>query len=121
MKKNKILSLFFLFLVQFLLAQKIEIKPYLQDAEPNSIKVMWQTDFGDESIVHWGLNKNKLKNKTKGTAFDINFTEKRVHEVAITGLKRFTTYFYKVQTGKAVSESSAARSQCTMASACRPV
>ncbi|WP_405605411.1 fibronectin type III domain-containing protein [Polaribacter sp. Asnod1-A03] len=104
MKKNYILSFVFLFLTQFLLAQKIEIKPYLQDAEPTSIKIMWQTDSGEESIVHWGLSKNKLKNKTKGTAFDINFTDKRVHEVSLSELKRFTTYYYKVQTGKAVSE-----------------
>lgn len=104
MKKNKILSISFLLFVQFLLAQKIEIKPYLQDAEPTSIKIMWQTDFGEESIVYWGLSKNKLKNKTKGSAFDINFTEKRVHQVGLTGLKRFTTYYYKVQTGKAISE-----------------
>lgn len=104
MKKNKILSISFLLFVQFLLAQKIEIKPYLQDAEPTSIKIMWQTDFGEESIVYWGLSKKKLKNKTKGSAFDINFTQKRVHQVALTGLKRFTTYYYKVQTGKAISE-----------------
>ncbi|QVY65775.1 metallophosphoesterase family protein [Polaribacter sp. Q13] len=104
MKKNILITFLILFYVPILWAQKIEIKPYLQDAEPTSIKIMWQTDFGEESIVHWGLSKNKLKNKTKGTSFDINFSEKRVHEVAITGLSRFTTYFYKVQTGKAVSE-----------------
>ncbi|APZ47100.1 metallophosphoesterase [Polaribacter reichenbachii] len=104
MKKNRVLSISFLFLVQFLIAQKIEIKPYLQDAESNSIKIMWQTDFGEESIVYWGLSKTKLSNKAIGKASDINFTDKRIHEVAITGLTRFTTYFYKVQTGKAVSK-----------------
>ncbi|WP_339885050.1 metallophosphoesterase family protein [Polaribacter vadi] len=104
MKINQIISFAFLFLAQFLFSQKIEIKPYLQDAEPTSIKIMWQTDFGEESIVHWGLNENNLKNKTKGTAFDINFTDKSVHEVSLSELKRFTTYYYKVQTGKAVSE-----------------
>ncbi|MCG1036594.1 purple acid phosphatase family protein [Polaribacter sargassicola] len=104
MKKHLLTAFYVLFITQFLLAQKIEIKPYLQNVEPTSIKIMWQTDFGEESIVHWGLNKNKLKNKTKGTASDINFTDKRVHQVAISGLKRFTTYYYKVQTGKAISD-----------------
>ena len=103
MKKYITITIVFLFLTNFISAQKIEIKPYLQDATPNSIKIMWQTDSNEESIVHWGISK-KLGKKTKGSAFDINFTEKRVHEVSLTGLKRFTTYYYKVQTGKAVSE-----------------
>lgn len=85
-------------------SQKIEIKPYLQDAEPTSIKIMWQTNFGEESVVFWGTNKNQLVDKTKGMSFDINVSEKRVHEVQLTGLKKFTTYFYKVKTGKAISE-----------------
>ena len=104
MKKNIILGFSFLLFARFLMAQKIEIQPYLQDAAPTSIKIMWQSDFGEESIVHWGLSEDKLKNKTKGTAFDINFTDKRVHEVSLSGLIRFTTYYYKVQTGKAISE-----------------
>ncbi|AUC84437.1 metallophosphoesterase [Polaribacter sp. ALD11] len=104
MKKNILISCCLFLVTQFLSAQKIEIAPYLQDAEPNAIKIMWQTNFGEESVVHWGTKKNELQNNTKGIAFDINFTEKRVHEVSLTGLKKFTTYFYKVQTGKAISD-----------------
>jgi hypothetical protein len=104
MKKNIFLRCSFFLFTYLLIAQKIEIKPYLQDAEPASIKIMWQTNFGEEAIVFWGTEKNKLKNKTKGTSFDINFTSKRVHEVVLINLKRFTTYFYKVQTGAAISE-----------------
>ncbi|WP_074977887.1 purple acid phosphatase family protein [Zhouia amylolytica] len=84
-------------------AQKIEIKPYLQDANPTSITIMWQTDSGDESIVEWGTTP-KLKNKTKGESFDINFTDARVHSVTLTGLKKFTEYYYRVKTGKAKSD-----------------
>jgi hypothetical protein len=104
MKKNIVLTVSVFLFTQLLLGQKIEIKPYLQDAEPTSIKIMWQTNFGEEAVVFWGTEKNKLNNKSKGISFDINFTEKRVHEVSLIGLKRFTTYFYKVQTGKAISE-----------------
>ena len=79
------------------------VNPYLQDATPNSIKIMWQTSSGEESIVEWGTTQ-KLGKKTEGLASDINFTDSRIHEVQIKNLKRFTTYFYRVRTEKVVSD-----------------
>jgi len=79
------------------------IQPYLQDAEPNSIKIMWETSVGEESIVEWGLTP-KLGKKSDGIAFDINFSDSRIHEVKLEGLKRFTEYYYRVKTGKVVSD-----------------
>ena len=65
------LTLFLLLLLTFPIlgnAQKIEvaflIKPYLQDAEPNSIKIMWETTTEDESIVEWGTSQ-KLGQKLR--------------------------------------------------------
>ncbi len=81
----------------------IEIKPYLQDATPESIKIMWQTNQGEESLVEWGTTP-KLGKKTTGQSMDINFTQVRLHEVQLTGLKRYTTYYYRVKTGKAKSD-----------------
>ncbi|WPP52413.1 fibronectin type III domain-containing protein [Catalinimonas niigatensis] len=83
--------------------QTLLVRPYLQDATPNSIKVMWETSQGEESTVEWGLTP-KLGRKTSGTAFDINYTDARIHEVEITGLKRLTMYYYRVKTGKLVSD-----------------
>jgi hypothetical protein len=87
-------------------AQKKEVtilvQPYIQDASPNSIKIHWETSVGEESIVEWGQTQ-KLKNSTKGKAFDINYSESRIHEVRIDGLKRFTEYYYRVKTGSATS------------------
>lgn len=83
-------------------AQEFVVKPYLQNASPNSISIMWETTSDEESIVQWGTT-NKLGKKTKGKAFDINFSSTRVHEVTLEGLKRFTTYYYRVQTGKLTS------------------
>ncbi|AUP80563.1 fibronectin type III domain-containing protein [Flavivirga eckloniae] len=79
------------------------VQPYLQDATPNSIKIMWETALGEESIVEWGSTK-KLGKKTTGTANDINFGKSRIHEVKIQGLKRFTNYYYRVKTGRLVSD-----------------
>ena len=81
----------------------IIVQPYLQDATPNSIKILWETSSGEESIVEWGLTP-KLGKKAKGYAFDVNFSESRIHEVKISGLKRFTEYYYRVKTEKATSD-----------------
>ena len=79
------------------------VQPYLQDAEPNSIKIMWETSMDEESVVEWGLTP-KLGKKTKGMAYDINFSESRIHEVKLEGLQRFTEYYYRVKTAKMVSD-----------------
>lgn len=84
-------------------AQVIEIKPYLQDVAPNSAIVMWQTSEGEESIVEWGTSPN-LSEEATGTSEAINFDEVRVHTVKITGLERFTEYYYRVRTGNVRSD-----------------
>lgn len=42
--------------------------------------------------------------KETGKADDVNFTDTRIHEVKLIGLKRFTNYYYRVRTGKLVSD-----------------
>ncbi|CAM4140503.1 fibronectin type III domain-containing protein [Zobellia roscoffensis] len=107
MKNKHLLLVLNLLLCSWAFSQKekpeLVVNPYLQDAMPNSIKVVWQTSSGEESIVEWGTTQ-KLGKKTKGIAYDINFTHSRIHEVQIENLKRFTTYFYRVRTGKVVSD-----------------
>ena len=73
------------------------VYPFLQDAQPNSIIIKWETSFGEESVVEWG-ETNRLGNKAKGKAESINFGESRIHEVQLTGLERLTTYYYRVIT-----------------------
>ena len=81
----------------------ILIQPYLQDATPHSIKISWETTFGEESVVEYGITP-KLGKKARGIAFDVNFSSSRIHEVEITDLERFTEYYYRVRTGKTVSD-----------------
>ncbi len=82
---------------------QILVQPYLQNAEPNSITIKWETSSGEESIVEWGTTP-KLGKKSKGFAYDINFSDSRVHEVELTNLERFTEYYYRVRTGKTYSD-----------------
>nr|WP_299382602.1 fibronectin type III domain-containing protein [Allomuricauda sp.] len=79
------------------------VQPYLQDAEPNAMTIMWETTNGEESTVEWG-KAPKLGKKSHGVAYDINFSKSRVHEVRITGLDRFTVYYYRVKTGNLRSD-----------------
>jgi hypothetical protein len=63
----------------------ITIGPYLQDATPSTAKIMWETSSGDQSLVEWGTTQ-KLGKKTAGIAYDVNYTDARVHEVNFVGL-----------------------------------
>ncbi|GGZ31144.1 hypothetical protein GCM10007049_25160 [Echinicola pacifica] len=103
--KKSILFPLFVFLVSYqnICAQAIEIKPYIQDVNPQSAVIMWQTDSGDESIVEFGESPS-LGRQAEGISIDINFTDARVHEVKLENLDRLKTYYYRVKTGEALSD-----------------
>jgi predicted MPP superfamily phosphohydrolase len=107
MKPRKITLLLITLLPLWAMAQQetptFLVRPYLQDATPTSIKIMWETSSGEESVVEWGTTP-KLGKKTLGGAQGINFGEARVHEVKLEGLQRFTAYCYRVRTGKLLSD-----------------
>ncbi len=102
MKKIYLLSILFIGVLIQGSAQNITILPYLQDAHPQSIYILWETDSNEESIVEWGLT-NSLGNESVGTSYPSNGNA-RVHEVHLENLERFTRYYYRVRTGNAVSE-----------------
>ena len=64
------------------------VQPYLQNASPTEMTMMWETLVGEESTVEYGTSP-KLGMKATGHANDINFSESRIHEVKITGFKTF--------------------------------
>ena len=102
MKKLRFTSIVFICLLNQVKAQDITIQPYLQDASPNSINILWETDSVDESIVDWGLT-DTLGIATTGIAYPSNGNA-RVHEVQLQNLLQFTKYYYRVKTGIAYSE-----------------
>ena len=83
-------------------AQTFVVQPYLQDAEPNSIRIMWETSAGEESLVMWGLDET-LGDTTSGIYFS-SVGSAMMHDVQITGLEKFTTYYYQVVTDQDSSE-----------------
>jgi hypothetical protein len=81
-------------------AQTINTGPWLQDAEPSSIRIMWETTNGDESTVQWGTTQ-ALGGTASGSVITGNGNS-RIHEVQLTGLQPATRYWYSVQTGAAI-------------------
>ena len=89
-------------------SQSITVQPYLQDASPNSMHILWETDSGEESLVHWGLT-DALGNETEGTSVSIDGGNETLHTVHLQGLERFTVYHYQVETGGVLSPSTPSR------------
>lgn len=101
----KILSSFtlvYLLLITSLNGQVITIQPYLQDASPNDIYILWETDMEEQSIVEWGLTES-LGNSTEGISYPSD-GDAKIHEVHIDNLQRFTTYYYRVITNNVISD-----------------
>ena len=97
-------GIFILFSLYSLLSfsQNINVGPYLQDAEPNSITIMWETSSGEESTVEWGETAN-LGNSTSGI-FITGSGFSRIHITALSGLTANTKYYYRVITNNTQSD-----------------
>ena len=101
--KNKFLFIVhFLFSSSFIIAQTVVVSPYLQDAEPNSITIRWETNTGQESVVEWGLTED-LGTESSGV-FEATQGTNILHSVDLNGLERFTTYYYRVKTDSYTSD-----------------
>ncbi|MEM8892041.1 MAG: metallophosphoesterase family protein, partial [Bacteroidota bacterium] len=98
------LLLFFLCLISSsdLFSQEIVVEPYLQDATPVSIHIMWETSEGGECQVYWGRTK-ELANQTERVFSTVNQRPSQIHRVMLDKLSPATTYYYKVKTGQTES------------------
>ena len=93
---------FFICPFSFILyAQNISVGPYLQDAEPTSMTIMWETSDGEESTVEWGMT-NTLGNSSSGLFITGNGSSK-IHTTLVNGLTANTKYYYRVITGSVQS------------------
>lgn len=83
-------------------AQNLVVKPYLQNAEPTSIHIMWETSSDNSSTVEFGIT-TALGTSISGTAFTGSGSS-YVHDVQLTGLDPATKYYYKAITGSTESD-----------------
>ena len=82
-------------------AQQLVVQPYLQDASPDEIYVMWETDTAGSSEVEWGPDTT-LANLATGNA-QTGFGNSQIHTVQLTGLQAATRYHYRVKTNSTTS------------------
>lgn len=75
---------------------QFNVEPYLQDAEPTSIRVMWESSSGGEAILQWGVDEN-LGNVLPSQGTPSNGGA--MHDVLIEGLTSGTPYYYQVTSG----------------------
>lgn len=73
------------------------VKPYLQNAEPNSIHIMWESSTSGTSTVEYGVS-NALGSTATGSSIT-GFGLSKIHDVELTGLQPATKYYYKTVTG----------------------
>lgn len=92
-----IFTVFFLLICSCLFAQTWVVKPFIQDASPQSIYVSWETSSDTQSDVNWGTTP-ALGNSSTGTAVS-GSGGSQVHHTQITGLQPDTRYYYQVKTG----------------------
>lgn len=107
-KKNTPLNFIILFILLSLSAfvtmgQQIVVGPYLQDATPSSINIMWETNEGGNSKVLWDTTE-QLSNQVERVFSIINERPSQIHRVKLENLSPSTTYYYKVMTGNTESE-----------------
>lgn len=85
------------FLFLKLHAQTILVQPYLQNATPTSMVIMWETDVNTETTVQYGVTQS-LGNSSNGTTIT-TLGNTILHTVSLTDLSPATRYYYKAITG----------------------
>ena len=96
--------IFFLFLLlipKFIAAQQLIVRPYLQNASPTEITIMWETDAPGDCTVAYGLS-NALGNSVSSSSI-VGLGNSRIHTAKLVNLAPNTQYYYKVNTNVAAS------------------
>ncbi len=76
--------------------QTIVVKPYLQDATPQKITIMWEADNVGNGYVDYGLTPFNLNSLANSFSIAGNGSS-RIHAAEITGLEANAKYYYRVR------------------------
>ena len=89
--------IFSIIIASFLFPVSLVVNPYLQDATPNSMKILWETDSDSQSMVEWGMYMF-LTESTSGSSFS-NYGNSKIHTVELSDLSPNTRYYYRIVVG----------------------
>ena len=82
-------------------AQSFTIQPYLQNATPSSITVMWEYSNSTNSYLEWGITPS-LGNIASSTSEYTNFPSS-IFTSKLINLQSDTRYYYQVTSGNSTS------------------
>ncbi|MGA0555895.1 metallophosphoesterase [Larkinella sp. VNQ87] len=85
--------------------------PYLNSAQPESIRLVWETDRPASAVIRYGdrqpLNNTLTVPLTEGKTHNEGKVRSYIQEAVLTGLKPGTPYFYEIEaqskTGETIS------------------
>ncbi len=97
MLKKKLPFIISFILSGFLYSTNLVVEPYLQNATPTSMNILWETDSDSPSIVEWGMYVF-LSETVSGFSFS-NYGSSKIHTVELTNLTPNTRYYYRVVIG----------------------
>lgn len=80
----------------FIYCQNIIVKPYLQNAGPDQVTIMWEADNVGNGLVEWGNGPFNLSNTVNSTFINGNINTK-IHSSTISGLQASSKYYYRVK------------------------
>ena len=81
--------------------QAFVVRPFLQDAEPTSIRVVWEAGGLTPATLEWGADETLGTSITSGGTVSLGGM---MHEVFLDGLLPNTPYFYTVTAGLETTE-----------------
>ena len=84
-------------LSSFTFAVELLVEPYLQNATPNSMTVLWETESDSPSRLEWGQSQF-LDEFSIGASF-ANYGSSKIHTVELSELIPNTRYYYRVVVG----------------------
>lgn len=79
------------------------VEPFLQDAEPTSMRIKWETTTATTALVEWGITANNL-NQSSPASSETTENSNELHEVFLNNLSPKTRYFYRTVTDGTVSD-----------------
>ena len=95
--KNNIQLILIVLLSGLVYAVDLVVEPYLQNATPTSMTILWETDSDSPTRVEWG-EVQFLDQLTLGSSFS-NYGNSKIHTVELTDLIPNTRYYYRVVVG----------------------
>lgn len=95
MRKITCLTFLCFIVFQIGIAQNIVVKPYLQNASPNEITIMWEVDNVGNGEVQYGIDSLELSS-IQPSLFATGSGVSQIHTAKLNPLNAGSKYYYKI-------------------------